>query len=534
MQFENFLTKDGKRILTYEYVDKLRSLEKHDKYVIPNRGGQEIVASTNADIRVYGGQRGGGKTFIEVFESIKDLDRPQFKGYIFRKKKDDFKTIIDTANTLLAPFGTYNKSQSDMAWTFQSGGELMFRHFEDNSLEDFKDRFQGREMPYIGIDEATQIPYLFFKYLLTCNRNAAGITNRVMLTCNPDPDSWLATFIDWWIGEDGLPISSRNGVVRYCFMRGDTPNDIVWGDTREEVYQLCRNEIDRYWDDKFSAFTTPQEMFIKSVTFIKGALLENEVLIKSDPSYYANLVQQDDEQRARDLDGNWKYKSVGTELITTEDIDRMMQGTAVGDDFRCVTCDVAFEGGDNAVLYLWVGYHIADIAVVRVNSKDFVQVVKSFLERHNVLQEHFSYDVGGVGQYLKGYFPLAIPFNNFGVPTNGDRVLYDSLKSEMAYKLLLKIKDGSISIAKNLQEQRYSTKKHKDIYLKDIIMMERKAFKRADNGNKNWALITKKEMIRILGWSPDFLEAMITRMIFDVDNKKDKKTLPKIKGLNLI
>ena len=64
--------------------------------------------------------------------------------------------------------------------------------------------------------------------------------------------------------------------------------------------------------------------------------------------------------------------------------------------------------------------------------------------------------------------------------------------------------------------------------------MERKAFKRADNGNKNWALITKKEMIRILGWSPDFLEAMITRMIFDVDNKKDKKTLPKIKGLNLI
>ena len=72
--------------------------------------------------------------------------------------------------------------------------------------------------------------YLKFKYLITCNRNAFHIRNRFIGTCNPDPDSWVAKFIDWWIGEDGLPIPERDGRVRYCFMDGDNVSGIYWGD----------------------------------------------------------------------------------------------------------------------------------------------------------------------------------------------------------------------------------------------------------------------------------------------------------------
>ena len=87
------------------------------------------------------------------------------------------------------------------------------------------------------IDEITHIPYEKFKYLVTCNRNGVGLHNRIWGTCNPDPDSWVRKFIDWWIGPDGFPIPERDCKLRYCFMDGDSPDTIYWGDTPEEVYE---------------------------------------------------------------------------------------------------------------------------------------------------------------------------------------------------------------------------------------------------------------------------------------------------------
>src|SRR3712207_9494694 len=70
-----------------------------------------------------------------------------------------------------------------------------------------------------------------------------SIRNRFWITCNPDPESWVRKFIDWWVDEDGYIIPERDGVIRYCFMDGDTPDQIFWGDTREEVYEQCAQII---------------------------------------------------------------------------------------------------------------------------------------------------------------------------------------------------------------------------------------------------------------------------------------------------
>ena len=97
------------------------------------------------------------------------------------------------------------------------------------------------------MDEIHHMEYLKFKYLITCNRNAFHIRNRFIGTCNPDPDSWVAKFIDWWIGEDGLPFPVRDGRVLYCFMDVDIVSGIYWGDTREEVYEQCKDIIHANW-----------------------------------------------------------------------------------------------------------------------------------------------------------------------------------------------------------------------------------------------------------------------------------------------
>lgn len=163
-----------------------------------------------ADITIGGGSRGGSKTYTLLLEALKDIKNKDFRAVLLRHEIEDLSDMIETSLTLYQDFGEYNKSKNDMRWNFQKGGFLKFNYHAD-SFEDFKKRFQGKQFAYIGVDEITHMEYLKFKYLITCNRNAFYIRNRFVGTCNPDPDSWVAKFIEWWIGEDRL--RSRNATA---------------------------------------------------------------------------------------------------------------------------------------------------------------------------------------------------------------------------------------------------------------------------------------------------------------------------------
>ena len=60
------------------------------------------------------------------------------------------------------------------------------------------------------------------------------------------------------------------------------------------------------WKEKYEQLGyTKLDMFVKSVTFIRADVSENIKLMSTDPAYLANLAQQDEEQRMRDLEANW-------------------------------------------------------------------------------------------------------------------------------------------------------------------------------------------------------------------------------------
>ena len=348
-QFSNIQTTSGFHVYSNEYIQKLRDLDRDKNNplrIIAQKGCQEKFLATTADITIFGGNRGPGKTFSLLMEGLKDIKNQYFNATLLRNEKDDLLDMINTSYLLYAPFGQYNKSINDMTWNFNNGGKLKFSYYSD-SFEDFKKRFQGKQFSYIGIDEITHIAYNKFKYLITCNRNAYNIRNRFYGTCNPDPDSWVRVFIDWWIGEDGFPIEERDGVIRFCFMEGDSPTSIFWGDTPEEVYEQCKETIDKLWKPAYEELGfNKMTMFVKSVTFIKGKLEENIKLISSDPNYVANLAQQDEEQRSRDLDGNWNFKNTGDDMIKLRDMERFYAAPYnTADETRRASCDIAFTGG---------------------------------------------------------------------------------------------------------------------------------------------------------------------------------------------
>lgn len=524
-------TKGGDAVYSYEYIDYLREedLKSPNPYVkIPQKGCQETFLSCNSDIIIYGGKRGGGKSWSILDEALKDCFDKYFRATILRKEVNDLEQLENNSDELYSQFGSYNKSKTDMTWNFNSGAKVKLT-YHSGSYGDFRERFQGQEISYVAIDEITQITYEKFKYLLTCNRNSHYVPNRFFGTCNPDPDCWVAKFIDWWIGEDGYPIVERNGVERYCFMGGSDakePSSISWGDTREEVYEKNKALIDDLYRPykNLNLGISESEMFVKSVTFIEGRLEENIQLLRSDAGYVSNLANQSLEEIERDLKGNWRFKTVGDDLINFAQMEHFFcNEMQIGDGKKRASCDVAFDGGDNLVLWLWIGKHIQDIFVCSKSSKMAVQLVKNKLSEWGVLEEDFTYDLNGVGQTFKGFFPSAIPFNNREAVSAEFKGMFDTIKSRCAYLFYHAINDGDISINPDILNMKFSGKDFKNMPLRDILMNERKAIKQdINNTDKGFCIIKKPDMKKIVGHSPDFIEAMLMIFIFIIKTKKHK------------
>lgn len=143
-------------------------------------------------------------------------------------------------------------------------------------------------------DELTHFTEGQFWYMVSRNRSMSGVRGYIRATCNPDADSWVARFIEWWIDQNtGFPIPERAGVLRWMLRVNDT---IFWANTPEELIE------------RFTGQLPKEALMPKSVTFIPARLTDNRALMEADPSYMANLLALPTVERERLLSGNWRIR----------------------------------------------------------------------------------------------------------------------------------------------------------------------------------------------------------------------------------
>lgn len=501
-------------------IDSINTLSKrifHIKKVKGKKKCRCIQVSGNDHLYLTDAFTISHNTVMLLMNPLYNTINSKLNGIILRKEKGDLDNIIRESALMYSEMGEYK--QSTMRWVMNTGATLLFSYFT-GTYDDFKDRIQGRQYAYIGVDEITQLEWEKFKYLITANRNGAHIRNRMIGTCNPDPSSWVAKFIGWWIGDDGYPIKERNGKVRYCFMGGDTPDEIVWGNTRLEVYDKIKDKIDMLVDER--DVLPPEFMYVKSVAFVRAELDDNRALLESSPEYKANLAQQSDEQRERDFKGNWKFMEMGDDLIKMIHMQKCFENPEMlGDRIKRVSCDVAFTGGDACVLWLWEGWHVRDIFVCRLDSEATVKAIKAKLDEWGVHEENMVYDMQGVGQVVRGFFKKAVPFSNQEGVKADFKGMYDTEKSRCAFTFADRIIRGEISFEPSLLGRRFSGKGFKNLELENILMDERKII-RADQkkSDKGKCLISKEQMKAIIHRSPDFMESLFMREYLEKIRRK--------------
>lgn len=340
--------------------------------ITPQPGFQQRFATTPADIAIGGGAAGCGKSFVELLEPLRHIKTRDFGAVIFRRTYPQITVeggLWDEASNMYPHCGGF-PNQNEMEYNFLSGAKVSFRHMQNPSV---LLQYQGAQIPLIEWDELTHFTLKEFIYMLTRNRSGCGVRPYMRATCNPDPDSFVATLIEWYIDqESGYPIPERAGVLRYFVC---DQNNFIWGNTKKEVFEKSEHLFKS--DAIVQAGLEPNEM-IKSFTFIPGSIFENKKLLEKDKAYIGNLLAQDEDTQLRLLHGNWKIRTDNQNLFNFLRLSDLFTNVIPKDpkDQKYITIDHAREGQDLCVICLWEGWRCIRMDLLpKSDTNDILRVI---------------------------------------------------------------------------------------------------------------------------------------------------------------
>lgn len=485
--------------------------------VFPQEGFQKDFLNSQADIVIGGGKAGAGKTFALLLDAARNVMNPFFVGQIFRRTTPQIKNkgaLWDESLDLYGRMGA-TPLEYKLQWNFPAGSQLKFGHLEyESNVYDH----QGAQYAFIGFDELTHFTEKMFFYLLSRNRSKY-CRPYVRATCNPDPDSWVAEFLKWWIDQEtGFPIPERDGVIRYFTRDGGV---VVWGDSVDEVVKQVPHILEKLTPDMRI------EHLVKSVTFIAGDIYDNKILLADNPEYLGNLLAQDEQEKLRLLEGNWKASQNEMALFEYKALEDIFTNKIDPDKHpNCVTGDVARFGSDLGVIIAWEGLKAKQCRIwTKCDLEKYTNEVDEARGVVNVGKRDCYIDVDGLGAGVVDFGKFS-PFQNNASPIDprqakkdpNKKANYKNLKTQCFYILADKVNFSEISFEDceffvDGKPSQYIATKKGTMKIKELMRKELRAIRRKNpDRDQKKQINSKEEQKNILGGiSPDFADTIMIR-----------------------
>jgi len=241
-------------------------------------------------------------------------------------------------------------------------------------------------------------------------------------------------------------------------------------------------------------------------TFIKALAIDNPYLPES---YIEQLKRADKVTRERLLYGNFEYDDDPTLLFEYDDILDLFTNKPEKGEKKYISCDVARLGADKTVICLWEGLYCKKIWKYdkTLVSETIAEIIR-ISEEYAVKRSHIVIDEDGVGG---GVVDGLIGCKGF---VNNSRALkpyakeipnYQNLKTQCYFEFARLTKNGKIGIGEIESAE------------KDLIIGELSQVKQKDpDKDGKIALIGKETIKENIGRSPDFADALMMRMYFEL------------------
>ncbi len=413
-----------------------------------------LLNDKNTTEVLFGGGAGGGKSFILCAYAIAMcLKYDGIRGLIGRSKLDTLKKT--TLNTFFDVCGQ---------WNLISG-----EHYTFNAQTNILKFYNGSEIILKDL----------FLYPSDRNFDSLGsleITFACVDECN-------------MVVEKGVQVLASR--IRYKLDEYElTP----------KILMTCNPA--KNW--VYSNFYLPwkNNMLPAHRKFVQTLVDDNPFVSKH---YKEQLNKLDIVSKQRLLFGDWEFDETKDSLIEFSAITHMFEYTekSVGDMY--ISCDVARYGADKTVIMLWKDLSVKKIVVLEQSSVvEVAQKVQDMMNEYSVRSSHVVIDQDGVGGGVCDLLRGTKSFVNNGKPLMNQN--FNNLKSQCFFKLADLINANEISV--NCPDTR----------TQQLIVDELSVIKRKDiDKDGKMQVIPKEKMKDLIGRSPDFADALMMRMYYELN-----------------
>lgn len=459
-----------------------------------------------------------GKSFAAILSVAEPCLDSKFRACFTRRTFGELKMgggLVDDLESVYGDFANITKTDPPRV-LFPSGAFIELRQINDENPAKITEHFKGLQSDLVYMDELTSYQFNTFKYLLTRNRGKGEWTGKFRGTTNPKKNSWVRKFIDWYIDINGQIDPERNGVIRYFYIEGNTVESVVWGNTKEEVYQKCKTDIDRKLKAIGGNFTYAN--MIKSFTFYLGRMSENVASLSGNMDYAGSVAAVGGKQAQQLIEGSWDVDEMDdSEAPIPSHLAHQvfMNDPQINGDWW-VTADLADKGTDNFVALVWNGLHIVDIVILgKSTPRENAKVIHDLANRYDIADSHIVYD-GISAAYMKDYIPDAIAFISYMPPVGLYAREVKNLKAEAYSRLKYIINNGYLSFDDKVSNRIYNHQRlNNDVTVEAEFIEECSVVRFVEENNGKKRLMNKKEMNQHLGRgrSMDLLDPIAMRML---------------------
>lgn len=300
------------------------------------------------------------------------------------------------------------------------------------------------------------------------------------------------------------------------------------GETHQKVKEVLHSRCGRWLNEHFGIkpmlylYSNPARNYLfrqfyqpsKNGTlasnrmFIQALITDHDKKFKDfDPQAYAEHLRKTlsfaDYQRL--VLGKWEFDDDPNALTTFAAINKAFDHVKKEQDSSkaYITADIAFES-DKCVVCVWSGLAVVKIVVVEKNEKP-EEIITKLAQEYSVPKSSIVYDATGAGNYLKNYLQGAYAFHSGAKPLKGEK--YEHLKTQCYFYLAKAFNEETIQIFDTV---------YQDEIVDECLQIKTIPKEKLESKVK---MIKKEQIKKVIGRSPDILDALSMRFVFEIKGK---------------